>query len=158
MRRRNLCERFCQESIAWNETAGTIRGLHITRPPATEAKLIRCVRGSVHDVIVDVRRSSPSFGRSFAVTLDDVTRATLYVPEGSAHGYQTLVDNTELHYAISTPYVSELADGVRWDDPSLNIVWPLPPGIVSPRDESLPSFSQLTSRLECGVARGGSHV
>jgi dTDP-4-dehydrorhamnose 3,5-epimerase len=146
LRFRGLVDSFEQQSIAWNATAGTVRGLHVQRPPHAEAKLIRCIRGAVHDIVVDVRPDSETYGRTAAVQLDDESRAILYVPPGIAHGYQTLVDSTELWYALSPEYSPDAADGMRWDDPVLAITWPLPISIISEHDRNRSSMADLKSR------------
>ncbi len=125
---------------AWNERAGTIRGLHLQRPPYAEVKIIRCTRGTVYDVLLDVRRGSRTFGRweAFELRADDAV--ALYAPAGIAHGYQSLTDDATLHYLISEPYAPDAAIGYRYDSPALGIPWPLPPGIISERDRALPRF------------------
>lgn len=134
--RRGLNPRVAQCSVSFNRSAGTLRGLHLQRPPHAEAKLVRCAQGRAHDVIVDLRRESPTYARWFAVELNAVNGTMLYVPEGLAHGFQTLVDNTEMWYQISEFHHPECADGVRWDDPLLGIRWPMPEPILSARDRA----------------------
>jgi dTDP-4-dehydrorhamnose 3,5-epimerase len=148
-----LVDRFTQQSAAWNERAGTLRGLHIARTPAAEVKIVRCVRGAVFDVIVDARPESPTFGRHAAVHLDDGIRRCVYVPAGCAHGYQTLVDATELVYDISEPYRADFAGGVAHDDPALSIAWPLEVVALSTRDASLPTLAGYISALVTEAAR-----
>lgn len=140
--REGLRGRFVQQSLVWNARAGTVRGLHIARPPAAEVKLVRCIRGAVLDVVVDVRPGSTSFGKHVMVRLDEENRRAVYVPAGCAHGYQTLTDATELLYDISEPYRAELASGIAHDDPALGIVWPLPVVSLSERDAALPSLAR----------------
>jgi dTDP-4-dehydrorhamnose 3,5-epimerase len=125
---------------AGNARAGTLRGLHLQREPHAETKLIRCTRGAVYDVLVDARPGSRTYGRweSFDLSADD--DIVLYAPEGIAHGYQTLRDDSSLHYAISAPYVAEAAIGFRYDSPQLAIRWPLAPSVISERDRTLPAF------------------
>lgn len=145
---RNFCEdafaeaglktEFPQLSSAFNHRKGTIRGLHYQRAPAAEAKIVRCLRGTVFDVVVDIRPGSESYGDWVAIELSDRTGDALYIPEGCAHGYQTLCDDTELLYQISVAYVAELSDGIRWNDPDLAIPWPIPKPILSDRDRNLP--------------------
>jgi dTDP-4-dehydrorhamnose 3,5-epimerase len=148
-----LVGRFVQQSAAWNLRAGTLRGLHLARPPAAEVKIVRCVRGAVFDVIVDARAGSPTFGRHAAIRLDDVTRRCVYVPAGCAHGYQTLVDATELTYDISEPYRAELAGGVAHDDPSLSIPWPMAVVELSARDSALPTLAGYVAALATEAVR-----
>lgn len=130
-----------QCSLSFNHRRGTVRGMHWQTPPAEEAKLVRCVRGAVHDVIVDLRPDSPTFERHAAVELDAENRLALYVPPGFAHGFQTLEDATELLYQMSELYTPERARGFRFDDPEVGIRWPLPVSVISERDRSLPPFA-----------------
>ena len=122
--RRGLDARVMQSSIAYNDAAGTLRGLHYQAPPFAETKLVRCTAGAIWDVVVDLRRESPTFLEWVAVELTAENRRTLYVPEEFAHGYQTLRDATEVWYQMSVPYAPEVARGLRWDDPQLGIDWP----------------------------------
>jgi dTDP-4-dehydrorhamnose 3,5-epimerase len=142
-----LATELIQTSIAWNATAGTIRGLHFQYPPDAEAKIVRCTRGAVHDVIVDLRPESPTYLRWVAVRLDDSERRALYVPERFAHGYQTLVDDCEVSYAMTCAYAPHAAGGLPVDDPELAISWPLPIGAISQRDRDWPPLSDLRKRL-----------
>lgn len=136
-----LASELAQCSVSRNPRAGTLRGLHLQQPPHQEAKLIRCTRGAIFDVAVDLRRGSPTRGRWVGVELDAESGRALYVPEGCAHGLQTLVDDTDVAYMISAPHVPEAATGVRWDDPYLGIAWPdVAERIVNPRDQSLPGY------------------
>lgn len=147
---RTFCERefaehglvahFVQCNIAWNKEKGTLRGMHYQTPPHAEAKIIRCTRGAIYDVIVDIRPGSATLGRWIAVELTPQNGWMLYVPEGFAHGYQTLVPDTEVSYWMSA-YPDPAAErGVRWNDPVLGIRWPLPSPILSDRDRSHPDF------------------
>jgi dTDP-4-dehydrorhamnose 3,5-epimerase len=129
-----------QCSISHNVRRGTLRGMHYQRAPHGEVKLVRCVRGALHDVIVDLRPDSPSFRQHEAVELSGANRLALYVPKGVAHGYQTLEDDTEVWYQISTPYAPDHSSGVRWNDPSFGIRWPIMPPIILGRDESYDDF------------------
>lgn len=139
--------RFVQCNISHNRRRGTLRGLHFAAPPHDEVKLVRCTRGALWDVIVDLRPGSPTRGRWFAATLDAENRRALYVPRGFAHGFQTLVDDTEVFYQMSASYVAAAARGVRHDDPQLGIPWPLPERILSERDRGLPLFAELGETL-----------
>jgi dTDP-4-dehydrorhamnose 3,5-epimerase len=123
-----------QASVSYNRRRGTLRGMHLQVPPHEEAKLVRCLRGTVHDVVVDLRAGSPTQLESLAVELSAERRNALYVPPGLAHGFLTLEDGCELEYLISTPYVPAAAAGVRWDDPAIAIEWPAAPTVISPRD------------------------
>jgi dTDP-4-dehydrorhamnose 3,5-epimerase len=122
--RHGLSPRLAQCSVSWNRNAGTLRGLHFQRAPHAESKLVRVTRGSAFDVIVDLRPASPTRHRWFAAELDADNGLMMYVPDGFAHGFQTLEDDTELLYQISVPYHAASADGLRWDDPALAIAWP----------------------------------
>ena len=139
-----LESRLDQISFSFNRQAGTLRGLHLQRPPHAEAKLVRVTAGAIFDVIVDVRDGSPTYGRWFGARLDAETRRQLYIPAGFAHGFQTLTDAAEVLYLISTPYAPHAQDGLRWNDPGLGIDWPNPQAaILSARDQALPSFSDF---------------
>jgi dTDP-4-dehydrorhamnose 3,5-epimerase len=132
--------RVAESSLAYNPAAFTLRGLHYQRPPHEETKLVRCTRGSVYDVVVDLRDHSATRLHWDAVELSDENRLALYVPEGCAHGYLTLTDASELTYLISHPYVEEAAAGVRWDDPLIGIQWPAAPAVIGARDASYPDL------------------
>ena len=129
---------FAQSSVSINLEQGTVRGLHWQTAPHAEAKLVRCVRGAIYDVIVDVERGSPTFGSWIGITLTPPSQLMLYVPKGFAHGFQTLIDDTEVSYLLSSPYVAEAGRGLRYDDPALAISWPLPVSRISDRDRSWP--------------------
>jgi dTDP-4-dehydrorhamnose 3,5-epimerase len=131
-----LNPRLVQCNISFNKKVGTVRGLHYQSSPYQEAKLVRCTMGSLYDVIVDLRSDSSTFKRWFSVELTAQNRRALYVPEGVAHGFQTLVDNTEVFYQMSEFFHPECARGLRWDDPALGIVWPVEEKIISTRDLS----------------------
>lgn len=119
-----LGARFVQANVGFNLRAGTVRGLHYQEPPHAEAKLVRCTRGAAWDVALDVRRDSPTYLRWHAVQLTAENRRALFIPEGFAHGYQTLVDDTEMFYAVTARYEPAAERGLRWDDPALAIAWP----------------------------------
>ena len=130
-----------QLNVAFNLRRGTVRGMHFQRPPWEEAKLVRCIRGAIFDVIVDLRPNSPARGRWLGVELTQDNRRMLYLPEGFAHGYQTLADDTEIQYQTSQFYAPESATGVRFDDPALGIQWPLPVSVVSDQDRKWPEYA-----------------
>jgi dTDP-4-dehydrorhamnose 3,5-epimerase len=139
-----LDPRVSQCSTSFNERAGTLRGMHYQVEPHGEAKLVRCTRGAIYDVIVDLRPDSTTYRRWFGIELRAGGAASLFVPTGFAHGFQTLVDATDVHYQMSYHYVPEAARGVRWDDPGFAIEWPEPPPrgrIVSERDAAYPDFA-----------------
>ena len=129
---------FAQQSVAVNSHAGTIRGMHFTRPPYEETKIVRCTRGAAHDVLVDLRPESRSYRRSIAFELREDNHRALYIPPGFAHGYQTLADRTEVFYQIAPAYVPGYAAGVRFDDPVLGLSWPLAVRVISERDRTWP--------------------
>lgn len=129
-----------QASFSYNHRAGTLRGMHLQRRPSKEGKLVRCIAGRIHDVIVDLRAQSPTFRRHFAVTLGAADGLALYIPPGVAHGFQTVVDESTVLYMMSDRYAPELADGVRWNDGAFGIAWPLPVACIAERDASYPDF------------------
>jgi dTDP-4-dehydrorhamnose 3,5-epimerase len=129
-----------QANTSFNKFAGTLRGMHYQVSPFEEAKVVRCTRGALYDVIVDLRSDSPTLGQWFATELNAENRKSVFAPEGCAHGFQTLVDNTEVSYLMSEYYAPEAASGVRYDDPAFGIEWPLPVSSVSDRDRSWPDF------------------
>jgi dTDP-4-dehydrorhamnose 3,5-epimerase len=135
-----LDPRVAQCNISFNPRRGTVRGMHFQRPPHAEAKLVRCTAGALWDVALDLRRQSPTFCRHFAVELSAENRKMLYLPEGFAHGYQTLADDTEVFYQVSAAYAPDHAGGVRWDDPAFDITWPLPVTMIAERDRTYPDF------------------
>ena len=135
-RKHGLRPGIAQCNVSWNRRRGTLRGLHFQAIPHEEAKVVRCTRGAVWDVVVDLRDGSATRRRWHAVELSAENRRALYVPEGFAHGFQTLAEDSEVLYQMSESYYPELARGVRWDDPRLGIKWPLPDPILSERDRS----------------------
>jgi dTDP-4-dehydrorhamnose 3,5-epimerase len=133
-RRHGLDPQIVQCNVSWNRRRGTLRGLHYQAAPREEAKVVRCARGAIWDVIVDLRETSPTRFQWFGVELTGQSHRALYVPRGFAHGFQALADDTEVLYQMSEPYQPDLARGVRWDDPKLAVQWPLPDPILSERD------------------------
>jgi dTDP-4-dehydrorhamnose 3,5-epimerase len=130
-----------QCNTSFNKKQGTLRGMHFQAPPHAETKLVRCVRGSIHDVIIDLRPDSSTFKRHISVCLSAVNSRMLYIPEGIAHGFQTLEDDTEVFYQMSEFYSSEASRGVRWDDPAFAIEWPSAERrIISQRDAGWSDF------------------
>jgi dTDP-4-dehydrorhamnose 3,5-epimerase len=129
-----LEDRVAQCNISFNNKAGTLRGLHFQAQPYEEAKLVRCTRGAIYDVAVDVRPNSPTYLKWFAAELTAENRYMMFIPRGFAHGFQTLVDESEVFYLMSEFYHPECARGLRWDDPSLGITWPLADPIISDKD------------------------
>jgi dTDP-4-dehydrorhamnose 3,5-epimerase len=133
---------LAQISISFNKRCGTLRGLHYQEKPYEEAKLVRCTSGAIYDVAADLRPDSPTFKQWTAVNLTAANRTMLYVPEGCAHGFQTLEDDTEVLYQISEFYRPEGAKGIRWDDPAFEFDWPLSQRIMSERDKSFADFKE----------------
>jgi dTDP-4-dehydrorhamnose 3,5-epimerase len=124
---RGLDTEIAQESVSYNWHRGTVRGLHFQRPPYEETKIVRCVRGAIFDVMVDLRPSSSSYLRWQGFDLTAENRCAVYIPKGFAHGYQTLAEHCEIAYQMSTFYAPEVAGGYRYDDSAFRIAWPLPP-------------------------------
>ena len=134
-----LSTTIAQCSTSFSARRGTLRGMHYQAAPHAEAKLVRCTRGGIWDVCLDLRPDSPTFRRWHAETLTAANGVALYVPEGCAHGHLTLEPDTEVSYTISAPYVAEAGRGVRWDDPAFGIEWPFSPTVLNERDASYPS-------------------
>jgi dTDP-4-dehydrorhamnose 3,5-epimerase len=133
---------IAQESLSFNRHRGTVRGLHFQRPPREETKIVRCTRGGIFDVIVDLRPQSPSYLRWEGFNLTAENRKALYVPKGFAHGFQTLNDNAEIVYQISEFYAPNSAGGYRYDDATFGIAWPLPVTVISNGDLDWPRFKR----------------
>ncbi len=131
-----LNPRLAQCNISFNKKRGTLRGMHYQAEPFPEAKLVRCTLGAMYDVMIDLRQNSPTFKQWLAVELTAQNRRALYIPEGFAHGFQTLADNTEVFYQMSEFYHPECARGVRWDDPAFGVEWALPITTASPQDSA----------------------
>jgi dTDP-4-dehydrorhamnose 3,5-epimerase len=140
---RGLETRIAQCSTSFNKRKGTLRGLHYQVAPAAETKIVRCTRGALYDVIVDLRPDSPTFLRHVAAVLSAANRRMLYVPVGFAHGFQTLEDDTEIFYQISEFWAPEQARGVRWDDPLFGIAWPEDQRTIIERDAQFADFRPL---------------
>jgi dTDP-4-dehydrorhamnose 3,5-epimerase len=132
---------LAQCSISFNKKHGTLRGMHYQAKPHEETKVVRCTRGAIYDVIVDLRPESSTFRKWIAVELSADNRRMLYVPPGFAHGFQSLVDDTEVFYQISTFYHPESARGARWDDPAFGIEWPVMERVISDKDRQYPDFA-----------------
>lgn len=139
--RHGIDPHVAQCSVSWNRRAGTLRGLHFQRAPNAEAKLVRCTAGAMYDVALDLRPESPTHTRWVAVELTAVNRRALYIPPGCAHGFMSLVDDTEVYYQISVPYHSPATAGVRWDDPAFAVEWPRSPVVIGERDRAWPDYS-----------------
>lgn len=136
-----LQERFDYTCISANTAAFTLRGMHCQRLPHGETKLVRCTKGRIFDVIIDLRPDSPTFRQWTSAELTAENRRALYVPEGCAHGFLSLEPESEVLYHIAGAYVPDAAAGVRWNDPAFGIVWPAEPVLISPRDAAYPDFA-----------------
>lgn len=137
---KGLNPNLVQCNISFNKLRGTLRGMHFQKAPHAEAKLVRCTQGSIYDVIVDLRRDSRTYAKWFGVELTAGNRKALYVPEGFAHGFLTLRDDTEVLYQMSEFFHAECADGVRWNDPIFSISWPAAVKVISERDRVYPLY------------------
>jgi len=133
---------FVQCNISYNHKSGTLRGMHYQLAPHAESKLIRCTAGAVYDVLIDVRPASPTHAMWIATELTAQNRRMLFVPEGVAHGFQTLADESELFYQMSAYHHPESARGVRWDDPAFRIEWPSAQRLISARDQAWPDYQR----------------
>jgi len=143
-----------QCSISYNARRGTVRGLHFQWPPSQEAKLVRCVRGELQEVLVDLRPDSPTYLKTETVVLSDVNRDSVYVPPGVAHGFQTLRDHTEVLYQMSDYFDPELQGEVRWNDARFGIHWPINDIVISQRDAQCAPFDQTAYEGEYARRRG----
>ena len=132
-----LNTRWAQSNVSYTQDKGTVRGLHFQRPPASEVKMVRVLRGRVLDVFVDLRTGSPSYKQHCALELSAEAKNAVYIPTGCAHGFQTLTGDVELYYSHSHPYAPEHEDGIHPLDPELGLEWPLPIARLSPRDQDL---------------------
>ncbi|MBI3881245.1 MAG: dTDP-4-dehydrorhamnose 3,5-epimerase [Verrucomicrobia bacterium] len=140
-RQHGLDPRAVQSAISFNQRRGTLRGMHWQVAPHAQSKLVRVTHGAIHDVIVDLRPGSPTFRQHLGVELSAANRRMLFVPEGFAHGFQTLADGTELFYQFGSPFVPGQDAGARWNDPAFGITWPLPDPIMNERDKNWPDFA-----------------
>ena len=139
---RGLRSALAHVSVSFNRRKGTLRGLHYQAAPMQEVKIVRCTRGAIFDVALDLRPHSPTFKRWVGVELSAETGRALYIPEGFAHGFQTLCDDSEVLYFIGQEYDPDLSRGVRWDDPAFGIVWPPDTRTMNDRDRSYPDFAE----------------
>lgn len=138
--RHGLPKTFVQINNSLSTYKGTLRGMHYQLAPKGETKVVRCVKGSLYDVILDLRPDSPTFGQSFGAILSAENRRMMLVPQGFAHGFLTMEDHSEALYLVSEFYSPELERGIRWNDPRFKIAWPVPPTIVSDKDSKHPDF------------------
>jgi dTDP-4-dehydrorhamnose 3,5-epimerase len=132
---------LAQCSVSWNERRYTLRGLHWEAEPQRESKLVRCTRGAIYDVVVDLRPESPSYLRHIGVELTADDHRAVFIPPGVAHGFLTLTDGTEVLYQMDSSYTAEAERGARWDDPAFAVDWPAAPAVISERDRSFPDFA-----------------
>ena len=137
---KGITAELSQANLSFSQQAGTVRGMHFQRPPHEEMKAVRCLRGAVFDVVLDLRSDSPTFCQWHGEELTSDNRRMLLVPEGCAHGFQTLVDDTEIFYLVSEAYAPDSEGGVRWDDPAFGIKWSLSVSEISERDVGFPDF------------------
>jgi dTDP-4-dehydrorhamnose 3,5-epimerase len=135
-----------QCSISYSPQRGTLRGMHYQVSPFEETKLVRCTRGAIFDVIIDLRPNSPVFKGHFGIELTAENRTMLYIPRGFAHGFLTLADDCEVFYQMSEVFSAGHARGVRWDDPTFGISWPNPVSVISQRDRAYPDFTEVVSQ------------
>ena len=136
-----LNSKLVQCSVSFNNKKGTLRGMHFQVAPFEETKLVRCTKGEIFDVIIDLRPDSQTFKKYFSVLLNEQNRLMLYIPPGFAHGFQTITDNTEVFYQMSQLYSPQHARGVRWNDPVFGIQWPEDKRIITDRDLNYPDFT-----------------
>ena len=141
-----------QSNLSFTAKSGTVRGMHFQFPPSTESKLVRCVRGAVWDIIVDLRPESPTYLSHVAIELDEESLRAIYIPERFAHGHQTLRDDSLLSYQMGAPYTPNNEGGLRYDDPALGLTWPLPVTEISEKDLSFPSYSSIEQSLRDRMA------
>ena len=140
-REKGLETEIVQCNISYNKRSGTLRGMHYQTPPFEEAKIVSCVRGSIYDVVVDLRRDSSSYCQWFATELTEHNFKMVYIPKGCAHGFQTLEDDCMVYYQMTEFFHPECARGVRWDDPVIGILWPHLATIISEKDRNYPDHS-----------------
>jgi dTDP-4-dehydrorhamnose 3,5-epimerase len=148
LRERGLETNFVQHSMSYSASQATLRGMHFQTAPHSEVKIVGCTKGAIWDVIIDIRADSPSFGQWLGVELTANNRRQLYIPKGFAHGFETLSDQTEVRYLISSFYEPAAATGYRHDDPAFGISWPLPVAVISDKDRCWPNFEPLRPTQE----------
>ena len=148
-----LVTRILQANVSFNRSKGTLRGMHRQAQPFAEVKLVRCTRGAIYDVAIDLRPESPTYMQWTAVELTAENRRMFYIPEDFAHGFQTLVDDSEVTYQVSQVYTPEAERGIRFDDPAFDIEWPLPVSIISEKDST---WADFVGSAAMPAERGGS--
>jgi dTDP-4-dehydrorhamnose 3,5-epimerase len=140
--------RLSQCSVSFNHRKGTLRGLHYQAPPCAEAKIVRCTRGAIFDVAVDLRPDSPTYRRWEGYELDDVDHLQLFIPDGFGHAFCVLSETADVLYRVSSYYDPELESGIAWDDPEIAIRWPITDPILSERDSSAPRLAEVAASLQ----------
>jgi dTDP-4-dehydrorhamnose 3,5-epimerase len=130
-----------QANHSFNKLKGTLRGMHLQENPFAEAKLVQCVKGKVYDIALDLRKDSQTYGKWYGLELSEENKNVLFIPEGFAHGFETLEDNTEVLYFMSGEYSKPHEWGVRWDDPAFGITWPMPPVVIADKDKNWPNYT-----------------
>ena len=136
----NLEFEIKQSNLSFNKDKGTLRGMHFQQEPFAEAKLVKCISGSIYDIIVDLRKESQTYKQWLGMELSSINRKMLYIPKGFAHGFQTLEDNVEVFYQMFEKYAPGFSSGVKWNDVSLSIKWPIPISVISEKDKSYPDM------------------
>jgi len=154
--RQGLPSRMVQSSVSFSRTKGTLRGMHLQWPPSREGKLVRCIQGAIHDVVIDLRPDSRSYTRHLVIELTARNRQAVYIPPGLAHGFQTMSDDVEVLYQMTDFYEPTLATGVRWNDAAFAIDWPLPVSSINERDATYPDFDPVRFAAEVRGRKEGS--
>ena len=139
-KRQGLFTHIAESNVSYNKKRGTLRGMHHQKDPFAQAKLVRCTRGKIFDVALDLRKGSPTVGKWFGIELLPDDTHLLYIPKGLAHGFQTLEDDSVISYDMDAPFQESASDGVRYDDPAFNIPWPLPVSVIKERDREYPDW------------------
>lgn len=147
----DFTKEFVQFNHSFNKQKGTVRGMHFQNPPFCETKLVRCVSGSIYDVVVDIRKKSPTFLQSFSIKLSDKNAKGILIPEGFAHGFQTLKNNTSVIYHHTEYYQPNSDGGLKYNDEKLNIQWPLPVTIISEKDNAYPLIDKKFKGIETNI-------
>ena len=142
-RQHNLVTKWAQMNNSFSKYKGTLRGLHFQKPPHSEVKLIRCFRGAIWDVMVDIRKNSKTYGQWYGTELSETNRKMLYIPEGFAHGFISLTHDSEILYMVSSSYASAAEGTLRWNDPFHKIEWPIAPEVISDKDQKAKDWNNI---------------